>query len=90
LELGALTGVVSVGAADAFVRDAARNDMARTVSDVLARRSRALFLDARGASALAPRVAATLARELGRDDAWRREQIACFEKESDAYRVTDQ
>jgi glycerol-3-phosphate dehydrogenase len=90
LEIGAMTGEVSEAAADAFVRDAARNDMARTISDVLARRSRALFLDARGARALAPRVAATLARELGRDDAWRREQIACFEKESDAYRVTDQ
>ena len=42
----------------AHVRFAARHEMARRVEDVLARRNRALFLDARGASAAAPRVAA--------------------------------
>lgn len=49
---------------------AARVEMARTVEDVLARRTRALFLNAHAASAMAPRVAAIMARELHRDEAW--------------------
>jgi len=53
------------GLTEAMVRFAARHEYARTVEDVLARRSRLLFLDARLASAAAPRVAALLAEELG-------------------------
>jgi len=49
---------------------AARHEMARTVDDVLARRTRAPLLDARAAVDAAPRVAALLAEELQRDDAW--------------------
>lgn len=63
---------------DAFVRDAARQTMARTVEDVLARRSRLLCLDARVALAAAAQVAATLAAELGRDDAWQQSQLESF------------
>jgi glycerol-3-phosphate dehydrogenase len=48
-----------------MVRFAARHEFARTVEDVLARRSRLLFLDARLASTLAEPVAAILAEELG-------------------------
>jgi len=47
------------------VRFAARQEYARTVEDVLARRSRQLFLDARLASSIAERTAAILAEELG-------------------------
>ncbi len=47
---------------------AARTEMARTVEDVLARRTRALFLNAKAAIRMAPRVAKTLARELGKDE----------------------
>src|SRR5262249_2332620 len=47
---------------------AARAEMARNVEDVLARRTRALFLNARAAMDMAPAVAALLARELERDD----------------------
>jgi glycerol-3-phosphate dehydrogenase len=50
---------------EAMVRFAARHEYARTVEDVLARRSRLLFLDARAAGAAAPAVAAVLADELG-------------------------
>jgi glycerol-3-phosphate dehydrogenase len=57
---------------------AARRELARTVDDVLARRTRALVLNARAAVAMAPRVAAILAAELGKDDAWEREQVASF------------
>ena len=46
---------------------AARHEMARTVEDVLARRTRALFLNARAAEAMAPEVARLMAGELGWD-----------------------
>ena len=57
---------------------AARHEMARTVEDVLARRSRALFLNARAAMRMAPAVARLLAWELRRDDAWQRQQVEQF------------
>ena len=50
-----------------MVRFAARYEYASTVEDMLARRSRLLFLDARKAIALAPRIAALLQDELGAD-----------------------
>jgi glycerol-3-phosphate dehydrogenase len=52
--------------------------MARSVEDVLARRTRALFLNARAAMAMAPAVADLLASEFGRDEAWKRAEIARF------------
>jgi glycerol-3-phosphate dehydrogenase len=55
---------------------AARMEMARTVEDVLARRTRALFLNARAAIEMAPRVATLLAQELGRNVAWVTREIA--------------
>ena len=48
-----------------MVRFAARFEYARTVEDVLARRSRLLFLDARQAMAVAPAVAKLLQEALG-------------------------
>jgi glycerol-3-phosphate dehydrogenase len=57
---------------------AARHEWARTVEDVLARRTRALFLDARAAIAMAPRTAELLAAELGRDRAWAEVQVQAF------------
>jgi glycerol-3-phosphate dehydrogenase len=57
---------------------AARQEMARGVEDVLARRTRALFLNARAAMAMAPAVADLLAGELGRDEAWKRAEVARF------------
>jgi glycerol-3-phosphate dehydrogenase len=53
------------GVTEAMVRFAARSEYARSVEDVLARRSRLLFLDAKAASAAAEAVAAILAEELG-------------------------
>jgi glycerol-3-phosphate dehydrogenase len=53
------------GMSEAMVRFAARYEYARTVEDVLARRSRLLFLDARLAIAAAERVAGVLQEELG-------------------------
>ena len=57
---------------------AARHEMARTVEDVLARRMRTLFLDARAARAMAPQVAAVLGQELGHDAAWQRREVEAF------------
>jgi glycerol-3-phosphate dehydrogenase len=57
---------------------AARHEMARTVEDVLARRTRALFLDARAAIEAAPLVADVLAKELGRNAAWRERDLHSF------------
>jgi len=64
---------------------AVREEMARTVEDVLARRTRALFLDARAAIEMAPRVAALMAQELGRDEAWQTAQIAAFEQTAQGF-----
>ena len=61
--------------------------MARTVEDVLARRTRALFLNARAAMEMAPRVAELLARELGRDGAWATDQVRAFAQLAVGYRV---
>jgi glycerol-3-phosphate dehydrogenase len=58
---------------------AARHEMARTVEDVLARRTRALLLNARAAIAMAPCVAELLASELRRDEAWRTSQLTSFQ-----------
>ena len=55
------------GLTEAMVRFAARFEYACTVEDVLARRSRLLFLDARKAMELAPVVARILREELGSD-----------------------
>ena len=57
---------------------AARNEMARMVEDVLARRTRALFLDAKAAIEAAPAVADVLAKELGRSAAWREKDLQDF------------
>jgi len=58
---------------------AARTEMARTVDDVLSRRTRSLFLDVGATRAAAGEVATLLAGELGRDAAWQTEQLAAFE-----------
>lgn len=57
---------------------AVRHEMARSIEDVLARRTRALFLNARAALDIAPAVAAWMAKEMGHDAAWESEQVAKF------------
>ena len=68
---------------------AVRHEMARTVEDVLARRIRILFLDARAAMEAAPRVAAIMARELEYDTGWEKEQIENFLQVAGNYLITD-
>ena len=57
---------------------AVRHEWARTVEDVLARRTRALFLDARESIRIAPEVAALMAKELGKNRKWERKQLDDF------------
>jgi glycerol-3-phosphate dehydrogenase len=66
---------------------AARHEMARTVDDVLARRTRALFLNAQAAIDMAPDVARLLAGALGRNDQWQAAQIAEFRAIASEYLV---
>jgi glycerol-3-phosphate dehydrogenase len=62
--------------------------MARTVEDALARRTRALFLNAQAAVEMAPRAAELLARELGRDSTWRTAQVEAFRELAAGYRLS--
>ncbi len=64
---------------------AVRNEMARTVEDVLARRTRALFLDARESLKIAPEVADLMARELDEGRSWKKNQIKQFEEVAKNY-----
>ena len=57
---------------------AIRYEMARTIDDILSRRVRLLFLDARAAVAVADKVAKELAKELGHNDEWVENQITKF------------
>lgn len=57
---------------------AIRYEMARTVEDILARRVRALILDAKASIEVAPIVAEMLAKELDKDKLWQQQQIKEF------------
>ncbi|WP_185864612.1 glycerol-3-phosphate dehydrogenase/oxidase [Blattabacterium cuenoti] len=57
-----------------------RNEMARTIEDVLARRFRFLFLNAKKAIEIAPKVAKLMAQELSKDKKWEKSQITAFKK----------
>ena len=66
----------------------ARYEAARTVEDVLARRTRSLLLDAAAAAEAADDVAALLAAELNRDAAWARSQAEEFRDLAAGYMLT--
>jgi glycerol-3-phosphate dehydrogenase len=71
--------VKASGLTEAQTRFAARAELARCVEDVLARRNRALFLDAAAARDAAPEVARIMAEELGHGAQWQAEEIARFD-----------
>ncbi len=64
---------------------AVRNEMARSVEDVLARRTRILFLDVRAALEVAPEVARLMAAEMRHDEAWCDGQIQSFQTVAQHY-----
>ncbi|MBD1909087.1 MULTISPECIES: glycerol-3-phosphate dehydrogenase/oxidase [unclassified Leptolyngbya] len=72
---------------EAEIRWAARYEMARTVEDVLSRRTRSLLLNAAASIEAAPRVAAILANELNRDDSWQKEQVSMYQSLAMGYKL---
>lgn len=64
---------------------AVRKEWARTVEDVLARRTRALFLDARESLRIAPEVARLMAIELEKDEHWISKQLESFKNTAKHY-----
>jgi glycerol-3-phosphate dehydrogenase len=57
-----------------------RNEMPFTIEDILARRTRALFLNARASAEIAPEVAGLMAKEFGHDLKWQKEQIKSYDE----------
>ena len=66
---------------------AVRAEMALRLEDVLARRTRALFLNARAAFEIAPRVALLMARELNEGADWVGNQVEDFNKTAANYLI---
>jgi glycerol-3-phosphate dehydrogenase len=64
---------------------AARHEMAICIEDVLARRTRSLFLDARASLEAAPVTARLLARELGKGAHWEEEQLVKYRAVAESY-----
>lgn len=69
---------------------AARHEMARTLDDVLTRRTRALYLNTDAAVAIAPVAVRLLARELGRDESWQAGQLDDFRRVAACFDVNKQ
>jgi glycerol-3-phosphate dehydrogenase len=59
---------------------AVRTEMARTLEDVLSRRTRSLLLDARASIEIAPEVAKLMAKELKKDRNWEKKQVEEYAK----------
>lgn len=66
---------------------AARHEMARSVEDVLARRTRSLLLNARASIEAAGEVAALMAETLGKDETWAKQSADAFRKVARGYVV---
>lgn len=62
-----------------------REEMAMTVEDVLARRTRALLLDAKASVEMAPEVARLMAKEMGKNKDWEKDQVQQFTKVAGNY-----
>lgn len=71
--------------AKATVLWAVREEMARTVEDLLSRRTRSLLLDARASIDAAPLIAELIAKELGYSDAWKKEEVKSYKEVAEAY-----
>lgn len=68
----------ALGVIEGQVVWAVRNEMARTVEDFLARRTRCQLLDAKESIKMAPKVAKIMAQELGKDQDWETKQVANY------------
>ncbi|MCP4457942.1 MAG: glycerol-3-phosphate dehydrogenase/oxidase [Cytophagales bacterium] len=68
---------------------AVRFEYARTIEDVLARRTRALFLDATESIRIAPKVADILASELDYPNGWKEAQVEAFKEIASHYLISN-
>jgi glycerol-3-phosphate dehydrogenase len=64
---------------------AVQNEMCMTVEDALARRTRALLLDAKATVQSAPLVASLMAKEMNKDENWISEQVSAFNETAKNY-----
>lgn len=67
---------------------AVRKEMARTIDDVLARRVRALYIDAKASLSMAPKVASLMAKELRKDKAWEEAQVKEYAEMASSYTIS--
>ena len=65
----------------------ARHEMARSVEDILARRTRSLLLNAQASIEIAPQVADLMADELGHGEDWKEDQVEAFTSLAEGYLV---
>jgi glycerol-3-phosphate dehydrogenase len=72
----------------AQVKWAVTNEMARTIEDVLSRRTRALLLDAAESVRIAPEVATIMAAILEKDENWKKQQVETFTRLAKNYVLT--
>ena len=66
---------------------AVEHEMARTLEDVLSRRTRALLLDAKESMRIAKPVAAIMAKALEKDEQWIEEQVHAFKALAEHYKL---
>ena len=66
---------------------AVRHEMARTVEDFLARRTRSLLLDAKSSMEMTEKTAKIMAKELKKKKSWIKNQVAEYQKLADDYLV---
>lgn len=67
------------------VQWAVEHEMARTVEDVLSRRTRALLLNARESIRIAPEVAKIMSKELNKDEQWIKDQVEIYTRLAENY-----
>ncbi len=72
---------------EACISWSAKNEMARTLEDVLARRTRSLFLNVKASLEIAPIAAHLLAKELGKTDHWEKEQLQKYTAIAKNYQI---
>ncbi len=80
-----LSEILNISGSD--VKYAVRHEMARTLEDVLARRTRALQLDAAESIRMAPAAVALMAPELGKDKHWEAKEIEKFTRLAKEYQL---
>lgn len=64
---------------------AVREEMAQKLEDVLARRTRALFLNVKASLEIAPYVAEIMKNELGKNDDWKEKELSEFRTLANSY-----